>query len=270
MQDHHMRESRGRWASLADFRPLLCLGVTAGGWGFSPAACTRPWHCLATPKQQWVAAMAAAACSPSLALAQQGSACARAARRGAAARALPKQLGAGLGVATLLALPARAEPTPFGGDGSGVALPAVSIPDLPAISLPAVDLPDLSGLNLDGIDPLWVAAGAALLGVPLGLAALLGGGSDGKAKAVPAPTALQVRRLGGAQLRCVHGCGLGTRRPRCALPPLGAARIIPVHGLRRLTAVPTPGRCRPWRRTPAACCWTSAARRRRGRLGGPT
>lgn len=84
---------------------------------------------------------------------------------------------------------------PLMGSGSGASASA-SLPSLPPVSFPAVDLPslpsvDLSGLSLDGVDPLVVAAGAALVVVPLALGALLGGGGGNKAKAVPAPTALQ-------------------------------------------------------------------------------
>lgn len=101
-----------------------------------------------------------------------------------ALKALPKGLGAAAGL--LAARPALAEgQVPFGASGSG----AVSLPSLPAVDLPAVDL---NSLGLDGIDPLYVAAGAALVAIPLGLGALLGGGgSKNAAKAVPAATAVE-------------------------------------------------------------------------------
>ena len=127
----------------------------------------------------------------SAALLQQGSAHGAQAARpqpARALRALPKGLGAAAGV--LAARPALADQVPFGASGSG----AVSLPSLPAVDLPAVDLPavDLNSLGLDGIDPLYVAAGAALVAIPLGLGALLGGGGGkNAAKAVPAATAVE-------------------------------------------------------------------------------
>lgn len=104
-----------------------------------------------------------------------------------ALKALPKGLGAAASL--LAARPALAAAEPFGADGiggSGLELP--SLPALPAVELPAVDV---SALGLDAIDPLYVAAGAALVAIPLGLVALLGGGSTPRAKAVPAATAVE-------------------------------------------------------------------------------
>lgn len=104
-----------------------------------------------------------------------------------ALKALPKGLGAAASL--LAARPALAAAEPFGADGiggSGLELP--SLPALPAVELPAVDV---SALGLDAIDPLYVAAGAALVAIPLGLGALLGGGSTPRAKAVPAATAVE-------------------------------------------------------------------------------
>jgi rhodanese-related sulfurtransferase len=103
-----------------------------------------------------------------------------------ALKALPKGLGAA--AALLAARPALAA-EPFGSDGIGGS--SIELPSLPA--LPAVELPsvDVSALGLDSIDPLYVAAGAALVAIPLGLGALLGGGNAPRAKAVPAATAVE-------------------------------------------------------------------------------
>ncbi len=107
-----------------------------------------------------------------------------AARPARGLKAVPKGLAAAAGL--LAARPALAEPTAF--SSGGIEVPSVSLPSLPAVDLPAVDV---SALGLDAIDPLYVAAGAALVAIPLGLGALLGGGSTPRAKAVPAATAVE-------------------------------------------------------------------------------
>jgi hypothetical protein len=135
--------------------------------------------------------MAAMACSTAAPVCGSIRAAGSQARRPAPKQlALPKQLG-GFGAALLangaaaLAV-AAAEPAPFGGAGAQLSAAASSLP-----SLPAVDMPDVAGL-LDGVDPLLLAGGAAVVAVPLGLIALLGGGDKApKAKAVPAEVALQ-------------------------------------------------------------------------------
>jgi hypothetical protein len=134
--------------------------------------------------------MAAMACSTAAPVCSSIRAASSQARRPAPKQvALPKQLG-GFGAALLAngaaALAAAAEPAPFGGAGAQLSAAASSLP-----SLPAVDMPDVAGL-LDGVDPLLLAGGAAVVAVPLGLIALLGGGDKApKAKAVPAEVALQ-------------------------------------------------------------------------------
>lgn len=213
--------------------------------------------------------------------------------RRAAKPLLPGLLGAN----AALAAAASAEPTPF--DASTLpSLPSIELPalDLPALDLPSIDFSsiDVSSLGLDGLDPLTVAAGAAVLVVPLALSAFIGADGGPKAKAVPAPTALQVRAraemLARQQLRACRAALAAARCLRCAFPP--AAAFPPLRGPAGTAGwiqvwrdrsppfhapFPHPPLCaglvvprRPWRPTPRCCCWTSGPRPRRAPRAGPT
>lgn len=150
-------------------------------------------------------------------------------------KALPKGLGAA--AALLAARPALAEPLSFGGG-------SIEVPSLPA--LPPVDLPavDVSALGLDAIDPLYVAAGAALVAIPLGLSALLGGTSTPRAKAVPAATAAEA-------LAADPGCLLVDIRSKAEAAETGSPSLKGVS-----------------KRAPATVPFTAVSKEVRGRSGG--